>query len=83
MWQLVLASRHRFIHQEEQEEDAERVPDGHGRSLGSWPWQKQTDNYSQSSCQPKKNLILLNNPHVFSGLCKTIRSDQTLPNLLK
>ena len=40
MWQLVLASRHRLIHQEEQEEDAKRVPDGHGRSFGSWPWQK-------------------------------------------
>jgi hypothetical protein len=42
MWQLVFASRHRLIHQqqEEQEEDAKRVPDGHGRSFGSWPWQK-------------------------------------------
>ena len=26
--------------EEEEEEDAKRVPDGHGRSFGSWPWQK-------------------------------------------
>ena len=38
MWQLVFASRHRLI---PQEEDAKRVPDGHGRSFGSWPWQKR------------------------------------------
>ena len=42
MWQLVFASGHRLIHQEEeqQQEDAERVPDGHDRSFGSWPLQK-------------------------------------------
>ena len=44
MWQLVFASRHRLIpqeqEQEQQQEDAKRVPDGHGRSFGSWPWQK-------------------------------------------
>ena len=27
------------FHQEE--EDAKKVSDGHGRSFGSWPWQKQ------------------------------------------
>ena len=26
--------------QQQQEEDAKRVPDGHGQSFGSWPWQK-------------------------------------------
>ena len=40
MWQLVFASRHCLIPQEEEEEDAKRVPDGHGRSFGSGPWQK-------------------------------------------
>jgi hypothetical protein len=44
MWQLVFASRHRLIpqqeQQEQQEQDAKRVPDGHGRSFGSGPWQK-------------------------------------------
>ena len=39
MWQLVFASRHRLIHQQ----DAKRVPDGHGRSFGSWPWQKPAE----------------------------------------
>ena len=44
MWQLVFASRHRLIPQQQQEEQEhdKRVPDGHGRSLGSWPWQKLT-----------------------------------------
>ena len=40
-------------------------------------------NFSQCSYQPKLNLIVLHNPHVFSGLCKTIRLDLILPNLLK
>ena len=41
MWQLVFASRQRLIPQEEQEqEDAKRVPDGPGRSFGSGPWHK-------------------------------------------
>ena len=40
MWQLVFASRHRLIPQQEEEHHAKRVPDGHGRSFGSWPWQK-------------------------------------------
>ena len=41
MWQLVFASHHRLIPQEEEEqEDAKRVPDDHGRSFGFWPWQK-------------------------------------------
>ena len=41
MWQLVFALRHRLIpHQQEQEEDAKRVSDGHGRSFGYGPWQK-------------------------------------------
>ena len=26
--------------QEQEQEHAKRVPDGHGRSFGSWPWQK-------------------------------------------
>ena len=36
IWQLVSALRHRLIPQEEEEEeqDAKRVPDGHGRSFG-------------------------------------------------
>ena len=34
-WQLVFASCH-----QQQEEHAKRVPDGHGWSFGSWPWQK-------------------------------------------
>jgi hypothetical protein len=47
MWQLVFASRHRLIPQQEEEqqeeqEDAKRVADGHGRSFGSGPWQKQS-----------------------------------------
>ena len=42
MWQLVFASRHRLIpQQEEQQQHAKRVPDGHCRSFGSWPWQKK------------------------------------------
>ena len=43
MWQLVFASRHRLIPQQEEEEeqeDAKRVSDGHGRSFRSGPWQK-------------------------------------------
>ena len=42
MWQLFFASRHRLIpqQQEEQQQDAKRVPDGHGRSFGCGPWQK-------------------------------------------
>ena len=57
MWQLVFASRHRLIpqqeEQQEEQEDAKRVPDGHGRSFGSGPWQKQIplllilDNFGQ------------------------------------
>ena len=39
MWQLVFASRHRLIPQQE-EQHAKRVSDGHGRSFGSWPGQK-------------------------------------------
>ena len=39
MWQLVFTSRHCLIPQQE-EQDAKRVPDGHGQSFGSWPWQK-------------------------------------------
>ena len=39
MWQIVFALRHRLIPQQE-EEDAKRVPVGHARSFGSWPWQK-------------------------------------------
>ena len=27
----------------QQQEKAKRVPDGHGRSFGSRPWQKQTE----------------------------------------
>ena len=42
MWQLVFALRHRLIHQQEEQQHAKRVPDGHGRSFGSWPWQKET-----------------------------------------
>ena len=46
MWHLVFALRHRLIHQEQQEQQhAKRVPDGHGRSFGSWPWQKQEQNW--------------------------------------
>ena len=45
MWQLVFASRHRLIPQQEeeqeQEEDAKRVSDGPGRSFRSGPWQKK------------------------------------------
>ena len=26
--------------QEEKQEDAIRLPDGHGQSFGSWPWKK-------------------------------------------
>ena len=43
MWQLIFAFCHRLIHQEEEEQKeqhAKRVPDGYGRSFGSWPWQK-------------------------------------------
>ena len=40
MWQLVFASRHRLIHQQEEEQGAKNVPNGHGRSFGYWPWQK-------------------------------------------
>ena len=43
-WQLVFALRHRLIPQrqeEQEEEDAKRVSDGHRRSFGSGPWQKQ------------------------------------------
>ena len=29
--------------EEQEEEHAKRVPDGHGRSFGSWPWQKLFD----------------------------------------
>ena len=32
--------------QEEEEEDAKRGPDGHGRSFGSRPWQKKGRIYS-------------------------------------
>ena len=51
MWQLVFTSRHRLIPQqeEEQQEDAKRVPDGHGRSFGSGPWQKQAVNFNFGS----------------------------------
>ena len=44
MWQLVFALRHRLIPQQQveqqEEQNAKRVPDGHGRSFGSGPWQK-------------------------------------------
>ena len=40
-------------------------------------------NYSQSSCQPKPNLIVLHNPHVFSRLFKTIRLYLIIPIMLK
>ena len=43
MWQLVFASCHRLISQQDktrQQQQAKRVPDGHGGSYGSWPWQK-------------------------------------------
>ena len=31
--------------QQEQQQQAKRVPDGHGRSFGSWPWQKKFSQY--------------------------------------
>ena len=33
--------------------------------------------------QKRRHLIVFYYPHVFSGLCKTIRLDLTLPNLIK
>ena len=36
-----------------------------------------------SSFQAKLNLTFLHSPHVLSGLCKNIRLDVTLPNLLE
>ena len=47
MWQLVFASRHRLIPQQEEEqqeeqEDAKRVPDGHGHPKDLGHGKKQT-----------------------------------------
>ena len=59
MWQLVFASRHRLIPQEEEEQqDAKRVPDDLGRSFGSWPWQKQVYSLVRLS-------VLLEEPAIF------------------
>ena len=40
MGQYVFASRHRLIPNKKQQEDAKRVPDGHGRFYKTWPWEK-------------------------------------------
>ena len=39
-----------FQQQEEEEEHAKRVPDGHGRSFGSWPWQKTSVEFQNPAC---------------------------------
>ena len=46
-------------------------------------YNKLVGQYSQSSWQPKLNLIFFNSPHLFSGLCKNIILYRTLPNLRK
>jgi hypothetical protein len=47
MWQFFFLPRVTLEIQEQQQEEEEekkRVTDGHGRSFGSWPWQKSTYN---------------------------------------
>ena len=35
--------------QQQEQQQKERVPDGHGRSFGSWPWQKYGGDISNNS----------------------------------
>ena len=43
-------------YQQQEKEDAKRVPDGHGRSFGSVPWQKAEIN--QTKVRQQKLLFL-------------------------
>ena len=40
MWQLAFASCHCL--KSNKKRTIKRVPDGHGQSFGSWPWQKDS-----------------------------------------